>query len=215
HIGRALVVPTDVAEEAQCKRLIEQTVEQYGRIDTLFNNAGITVWAKFEDMQVLTPFEKVMQVNYMGSLYCSYYALPHLKETQGRIVVVSSLAGKTGVPFRSGYSASKFAMAGFFETLRIEIADHGVSVTVVCPDFVQTDTRLQAFGPDGKALQRSPVREGQVMTVDIAAAMILKAAANRKRELLMSLRGKVGLWIKLVAPGLVDKIAKRAVERGK
>lgn len=213
--GRALAIQTDVSVEAQCKNMVERTVEKYGRIDNLINNAGITIWAKFEDMQTLEPFEQVMRVNYLGSMYCTYYALPHLKETQGRIVAISSLAGKTGVPFRSGYSASKFALAGFFETLRIEVAPYGVSVTIIYPDFVQTGTRLQAFGPDGKPLMRSPVREGKVMQVDEAASIILKAVARRKREEIMSMRGKLGMWVKLIAPGLIDRIAKRAVERGK
>lgn len=210
-----MAIPTDVSVEAQCNNMVQRTVEKYGRIDNLINNAGITIWAKFEDMQTLEPFEQVMRVNYLGSLYCTYYALPYLKETQGRIVAISSLAGKTGVPFRSGYSASKFALSGFFETLRIEVAPYGVSVTLIFPDFVQTGTRLQAFGPDGKPLKRSPVREGEVMPVEEAGKIILKAVAKRKREEIMSARGKIGMWVKLIAPGLIDRIAKRAVERGK
>lgn len=214
--ARALVVVTDVGENDQCENLIKKTVAEYGRIDTLINNAGITVWAKFEEMETLEPFEKVMQVNYFGSLYCTHYALPYLKESKGRVVAVLSLAGKTGVPFRSGYSASKFAMAGFFETLRIEMADYGMSVTIIYPDFVRTDTRLQAFGPDGEKLKSRPMREGKrMMTVDQAAAIIVTATANRKREAVMSFRGKLAIWVKLIFPELVDKIAKRAVEKGK
>ena len=214
--GRALVVRTDIAEQDQCENLIERTVAEYGRIDTLYNNAGITVWAKFEEMKVLDPFEKVMRVNYLGSLYCTHYALPHLKESQGRIVAVSSLAGRTGVPYRSGYSASKFAMAGFFETIRIELAPYGISVTMIYPDFVQTNTRLKAFGPDGEQLKSRPMREGKrMMTADQAADQIIKTVGKRKRELIMSTRGKLGSWVKLIAPGLIDKIAARAVEKGK
>jgi len=213
--GRALVVETDVAEESQCKRLIEKTVVEYGRIDTLINNAGITIWAKFEDMKVLFPFEKVMQVNYLGSLYCTYYALPYLKESRGRLAAISSMAGRTGVPFRSGYSASKFALSGFFETLRIELAYTGISVTMIFPDFVQTNTRLQAFGPDGTHVNRSTVREGAVMGAETAADIILKAIVRRKREEIMSLRGKFGKYIKPFFPALIDRIARRAVEKGK
>lgn len=210
--GWVLVVSTDVSDEAQCKNLVERTAAEFGRVDTLINNAGVTMWAKFEEMEVLDPFEKVMRVNYLGSLYCTYYALPYLKESAGRIVVVSSMAGRTGVPFRSGYSASKFALAGFFETIRIELAEYGVSVTMTYPDFVKTDTRLQAFGPDGEKLDKRPLRKGKLMmTADKAAGLILKAAAKRKRELLMSARGKVGQWVKLIAPGIVDGVAKRAV----
>jgi len=211
--GRALVVPTDVSEEAQCKNLIEHTVMEFKRIDTLFNNAGITIWAKFEDMQTLLPFEKVMKVNYLGSLYCTYYALPFLKESRGRIVAVSSMAGKTGVPYRSGYSATKFALVGFFETLRIELARYGISVTIIYPDFVKTDTRLRAFGADGKPLLDRPMREGKsMMTVEECGQIILNATAKRRREVVMSLRGRVAQWIKLIAPGIVDRIAERAVK---
>ena len=214
--GRAIVVPTDVAQEAQCKTLIDRTVEEYGRIDTLYNNAGITIWALFEEMQVLHPFEAVMRVNYLGSVYCTHYALPYLKETKGRIVAVSSMAGKTGVPFRSGYSGSKHAIVGFFETIRIELKKYGISVTLIFPDFVKTNTRLKAFGADGEQIKKRPMREGKrMMTVDTAADLILKAVGKRKRELLMSGRGKLGMWVKLIAPSIVDRIAKRAVEKGK
>jgi short-subunit dehydrogenase len=210
--GRALVVPTDVAEEKQCQNLIEQTVNEYGRIDTLFNNAGITIWAIFEDMQVLFPFEKVMKVNYLGSLYCTHYALPYLKQSQGRIVAVSSLAGKTGVPFRSGYSASKFAMVGFFSGIRVELAKYGISVTIVYPDFVKTDTRLKAFGPNGKILQSRPLRRGKRMiTVEECSRKILLGTAKRKREIILSFRGKLLQWVNLIAPAIVDRVAARAV----
>ena len=133
--GQALIVPTDVSQESLCQALIAQTVQEYGRIDTLINNAGITMWAKFEEIRDLHLFEHMMQVNYLGSVYCTYHALPFLKQTRGRIVGVSSLTGKTGVPTRSGYAATKHAMAGFFDSLRIELADYGVSVTMVYPGF--------------------------------------------------------------------------------
>ncbi len=131
-------------------------------------------------------------------------------------MTVSSLAGRTGAPYRSGYAASKFALAGFFETIRIELAPYGISVTMIYPDFVQTNTRLKAFGPDGEPLKSRPMREGKrMMTADQAADQIIKTVAKRKRELIMSTRGKIGSWVKLIAPGLIDKIATRAVEKGK
>jgi short-subunit dehydrogenase len=214
--GRALLVPTDVSDKMQCKGLIEQAVDEYGRIDTLFNNAGITMWAKFEDMQTLDPFEQVMKVNYLGSLYCTYYALPYLKQSQGRIVAVSSLAGKTGVPMRTGYSASKFAIAGFFSGIRIELMQYGISVTLVFPDFVKTDTRLQAFGPDGKVLGYRPLRKGKrMMTVEDCSRKILLATAKRKRESILSTRGKFVELFKLILPGLVDQKAVKAVREVK
>ena len=213
--GRAIAVPTDVADEAQCRRLIERTVEEYGRIDTLVNNAGLSMWARFDEVTDLAPFERMMRVNYLGSVYCTHAALPYLKRSRGRIVGVSSLTGRAGVPTRSGYAATKHAMAGFFDSLRIELADEGVSVTMVYPGFVSTGIRQRAFGPDGRPLGSSPVRESEVMTPEECARQIVRAAARRRRELLMTARAKVGAWLKLVAPGLVDRIARRAIERGR
>jgi short-subunit dehydrogenase len=213
--GRVVVVPTDVAEQSQCKNLIERTVEEYSQVDTLINNAGITMWARFDDIRDLTMVEQIMKVNYFGSVYCTHYALPHLKKSKGRIVGISSLAGRTGVPTRSGYAASKHAMAGFFDTLRIELADDGVSVTMIYPGFVATDVRRRAFGSDGKPLGRSPVREAEIMTAETCARLIVRAAVQRKRELVMTSRGKLGLWMKLIAPGLVDRVARKAIEDGR
>ena len=193
---KAVVVPTDVTEQSQCRNLIERTVAEYSRIDVLINNAGISMWARFDEISDLSLIEQIMRVNYFGSVYCTHYALPFLKQTQGRIVGISSLTGKTGVPTRSGYAASKHAMAGFFDTLRIELADYGISVTMIYPGFLATEVRQRAFAMDGKSLGISPVREDKVMTVDTCARLIVKAAAQRKRELVMTLRGKLGMWAK-------------------
>jgi short-subunit dehydrogenase len=209
--AQALVVPTNVALKHQCKKLIEETVKEYGSIDTLINNAGISMWARFEDIKDLSLMEQIMRVNYFGSIYCTYYALPYLKKARGRIVGISSLTGKAGVPTRTGYAASKHAMAGFFDSLRIELADYGISVTMIYPGFVATQVRKQAFGADGKPLERSPLRESEVMTAESCAQLILKAAAQRKRELVMTRRGRLGLWLKLIAPRLVDRMASEAI----
>jgi short-subunit dehydrogenase len=213
--GRAIAVPTDVGDEAQCRRLVERTVQEYGRIETLVNNAGVSMWARLDQVTDLAPFESMMRVNYMGSVWCTHAALPHHKRSRGRIVAVASLTGLTGVPTRSGYAASKHAMAGFFDSIRIELADEGVSVTVVYPGFVSTGIRERAYGPDGEPLRASPVRESQVMTPEECARQIVDAAAARRRELIMTMRGKVGAWIKLIAPGVVDRIARRAIEQGR
>jgi len=213
--GQAIVVPTDVTEQAQCQALIRKTVERFGRIDILVNNAGVTMWAYLDEVSDLSIFEKIMRVNYFGSLFCTHYALPHLKASHGQIVAVSSMTGKAGVPTRSGYAASKHAMVGFFDSLRIELAPDGIDVTIIYPDFVATETRQRAFGGDGKPLGSSPVREGEVMTVEECVDQMIPAIQKRKRELIMTLRGKVGQWIKLVAPELVDSIARNAIERGK
>lgn len=208
-------VVTDVADEAACRRLIDTAVARCGRLDTLIANAGITMWSRFEALESLEPFRRLMAVNYMGSVACTYHALPHLRQTRGRIVAVSSLTGKTGVPTRTGYAASKHAMVGFFDSLRIELLGSGVSITVACPDFVATETRERAMGADGEPLGESPVREGEVMTAEVCARKILAGAVARKRELIMSGRGKLGMWLKLIAPGLIDRIAARAIARGR
>jgi NAD(P)-dependent dehydrogenase (short-subunit alcohol dehydrogenase family) len=213
--GLAIVVRTDVSIPAQCANLIQRTVDEFGRIDALVNNAGITMWAKFEEVKDLNIFEQIMRVNYLGSMYCTHFALPHLKESRGQIVGISSLTGKTGVPTRSGYAASKHAMVGFFDSLRIEVAPYGVSVTMIYPGFVASEVRARAFGPDGKPLVTSPVREGEVMTVETCARLIVGAMTKRRRELVMTLRGKLGQWLKLITPGLVDRIASRAIQSGK
>ncbi len=213
--GRAIVVPTDVAEQAQCQNLVEKTVAAYGRLDTLINNAGISMWAKFDELKDLAVFERIMRVNYLGSVYLTAYALPYLKQTRGRIVAVSSLAGKNGIPTRSGYAASKHAMAGFFDSLRIELAGSGVTVTMIYPGFVTSEIRERAFGADGQPLKKSPVRESEVMTPQECARIIIAAIVRRKREEVMTLRGKLGQWVKLIAPGVVDRVAQRAIEEGK
>ncbi|HID37956.1 MAG TPA: SDR family oxidoreductase [Calditrichaeota bacterium] len=212
--AKALVVPTDVAEKEQCLLLIEKTVQEYGRIDTLVNNAGITMWALFEDVKDLALLERIMQVNFFGSVYCTYYALPHLKKSRGRIVGVASLTGKTGVPTRTVYSASKHAMAGFFDSLRIELAGSGVSVTLIFPGFVSTDIRERAINGEGKPLEESPLPENEMMPVERCVNIIVRAMQERKREVVMTARGKIGIWLKLIAPGLVDNIASKAIEKG-
>jgi short-subunit dehydrogenase len=204
----------DVAIERDCQALMAGAMVAFGRIDTLVNNAGVSMWARFEDIHDLSILERIMQVNYMGAVYCTRHALPYLGESRGRIVGISSLAGRTGVPTRTGYAASKHAMAGFFDSLRIELADTGITVTMIYPGFVATGIRENATGPDGRAILVSPVKEGEVMGVEECARRILRAIERREREVVMTARGKIGLWLKLLAPSLVDRIAKRAIERG-
>ena len=213
--ARVLAVPTDVAEEDQCRALVARAAAELGGVDVLVNNAGVSMWARFDELTDLAPVERIMRVNYLGAVFCTHAALPHLVRARGRIVAVSSLAGKTGVPTRTAYAASKHAMAGFFDSLRIELAPLGVTVTVAYPGFVATGVRRHAFGPDGRPLGTSPVREGEVMTAEECARRIVRAAARREREVVMTARGKVGQWLRLVAPGLTDELARRAIERGK
>jgi short-subunit dehydrogenase len=213
--GKALVVPTDVVQQSQCQNLVKKAVEEYGRIDTLINNAGITMFARFDEIEELALVDEIMRVNYLGSVYCTHYALPYLKQTRGRLVGISSLTGKTGVPTRSAYAASKHAMAGFFDTLRIELAGTGVSVTMIYPGYVATEVRQRAFGPDGKPLGKSHAKESELMTAGECAQAILRTAAQRKRELVMTFRAKLGMWLKLIAPGFIDKMAEKAIKKGR
>ncbi|MEO7520206.1 MAG: SDR family oxidoreductase [Gemmatimonas sp.] len=210
--GEALVVPTDVSIEASCRDAVETTVAHFGSLDILVNNAGLGSRGLFEDITDLSIFETLMRVNYLGSVWCTAHALPHLKRSRGRIVAVSSLAGLAGVPGRSAYGATKHAMAGFFDSLRVELEDSGVGVTVVYPGFVFSDINRRALAPDGKpfgdrAYQR---KKGETMETDECCRLILQAVASRDRELIMTWRGKVGRVLKLISPGLVDRMARRA-----
>ena len=209
------VVSLDVSVREACSALIRETIETFGQLDVLINNAGVTMWARFDEITAPETLLRLMEVNFWGSVWCTYYALPHLKQSKGRVVGVASLTGKTGVPTRSIYAATKHAMAGFFDSLRIELAESGVDITMIYPGFVQSEIRGRAIGPDGKAIGDSPVKEREVMTAEACARQILVATAARKRELVMTTRGKLGLWIKLIAPRLVDNIARKAIETGK
>lgn len=214
--GAAVVtVKADVAEERDCQAIVAGAVLAFGRVDTLVNNAGMSMWARFEEIRDVSVLDRIMRVNYMGAVYCTSHALPYLRKTRGRIVGISSLAGRTGVPTRTGYAASKHAMTGFFDSLRIELTGSGVSVTMIYPGFVSTGIRENATGPDGQPILVSPVREGEVMTVEDCVRRIVRAIERREREVVMTARGRMGLWLKLVAPGLVDRIARRAIEQGR
>ena len=208
-------VRADVANERDCQAIVAGAVLAFGRLDTLVNNAGVSMWARFEDIEDMSILERIMQVNYMGAVHCTRHALPHLRQSRGRIVGVASIAGMVGVPTRTGYAASTHAMRGFFDSLRIELDGSGVTVTMIYPDFVSTGIRENASGPDGKPIMLSPVKEGEVMSVEVCARRIVKAISRREREVVMTARGKMGLWLKLLAPALIDRMAKRAIERGR
>lgn len=213
--AEALVAPTDVTVPEQCRTLVERALARFEGIDALVNNAGMSMWARFDEVEDLSVFEALMRVNYLGSVYPTHYALPELKRRGGQIVCVASLAGLTGVPTRTGYAASKHAMIGFFDSLRVELRGTGVSVTVVAPDFVVSEIHRRSLGPDGQPLGESPMQESKIMTTEACARMILDAMTGRRRLVVGSLRGKVGRWARLVSPGLIDRIAERAVRRGR
>jgi short-subunit dehydrogenase len=155
-----------------------------------------------------------MRVNYLGPVLLTHHALPHLKRARGRIAVVASVAGLTGVPTRTGYAASKHAVFGFFDSLRIELESAGVTVTMIAPDFVLSEIHRRALGPDGRPLGRSPLHEARIMTAEECARRIVPAIERRRRLLITSRRGRAGRWVRLVAPGLIDRIARRAIASG-
>jgi short-subunit dehydrogenase len=213
--AETLVVPTDVSEEAACRALVEKTVDRFGGLDVLVNNAGVGMLARFEEVTDLSLYERLMRVNYLGSVYPTFYALPHLKRSRGQIVAVSSLVGLTGVPMRTAYAATKHAQVGFFDSLRIELREAGVSVTVIAPYFVQSEIRKRSPGPDGRTVEGSPVRETEIMSAEECARRVVRAMERRQRMLVMSFKGKLGRWVRLFAPGLVDRMAAEAVRKGK
>ena len=213
--AKVVTISADVAVAADCKKIVDAAIGSFGRIDTLINNAGMTMWARFADIKDVSMLERIMQVNYMGAVYCTHYALPHLIKSKGRLVGVASLTGLVGVPTRTGYAASKHAMRGFFDSLRIELAESGVSVTMIYPGFVATGIRENATGSDGKPAKIDPVGKHNVMSAEECARIIVRAIARRQREEIMTLKGKLGQWLKLIAPRVIDGIAKRAVEGNK
>ncbi|SDI43472.1 Short-chain dehydrogenase [Ferrimonas sediminum] len=211
--GEAEVCPCDVAQPEQCQQLVHQTLAHFGRLDILINNAGITMWSRFDDLEDLGVFERLMRVNYLGAVYLTHAALPALKHSRGSVVAVASIAGLTGVPCRSGYAASKHAMVGFFDSLRIELKDQGVDVTLICPDFVVSQTHKRAMGADGHPLGQTPMQESKIMTAERCAQLCLTAISRRERLLITSLRGKLGRWLRLLAPGFIDALADRAIRQ--
>ncbi len=206
--GEVLVVPTDVSNEAQCKALIEKTIARYGRLDMLINNAGMAASALFDKFPDLCLFKQTMDINFYGAVYCTYYALPYLKQTCGRIVAVSSLGGKTALPYNTPYCASKYAMHGFYDSLRMELYQSGVSCTVVCPSWVATEFHESQLNKEGvpRGAGGRAYYTRSTMTSDRCARIILNAADKRRREVLMG-PGALAVWLKLIAPGFLDWFA--------
>ena len=203
--AEALVLPTDVSDEAQCRALVEKTVEAFGKLDMLINNAGLAVSGLLEDFPDLHLFRYTMDVNFYGAVYCTYYALPHLKQTKGRIVVMSSLGGKAAMPFNTPYVASKFAMHGFYDSLRMELKRHGVSATVVCPWWVVTEFHEAQMNVEGvpRGARGRSLYTRKMMTAEQCAEITLRAAYRRRREVLMG-PGVLAVWLKAFFPGFVD-----------
>jgi short-subunit dehydrogenase len=209
----ALALTTDVTDDAQNRALIDRAVEAFGRIDVLVSNAGVSMHAWFEDTTDFSTYERLMRVNFLPSVALVRFALPHLKKTRGLIVGVSSMAGKTGVPARTAYCASKFALGGFFEALRIELSGTGVDVSMIFPGVVATEIRRHGLNAAGTTAGVSGLAEEDAMSAEECARQIIGAMRSRRRELVMTGRGKVGMWLKLLAPQVVDKMALAALHK--
>ncbi len=210
--AQTLWVQTDVSVQDDCKRLVAETINRFGRIDALINNAGRSAHALFEEVGDLAWYEDLMRVNLWGSVWCTHAALPHLKAAKGSIVAVSSLAGLVGVPGRSAYGASKFAMTGFFESLRAELKGAGVSVTTAYPGVVATRIRHRGYNAQGGELGSSSLKEDAAMPVEQCARLIVDGMNARKREVVMTAKGKIGRFLKLLFPALVENMALAAVK---
>ena len=201
-----LCVRTDVALESDCKRLIDITFENFGKIDILINNAGISMRALFKDMD-LEVMHRVMDVNFYGTVYCTKYALPHLLASKGSLVGIISIAGYLGLPGRTAYSASKFAIRGFLDTIRIEHLHSGLHVLVAAPGFTASEVRKVALTADGTPQGETPRNEGAMMSAETCAHAIAKAVRKRKRTLVLTfIEGKLSVFLGKFFPALLDRL---------
>jgi short-subunit dehydrogenase len=201
--GDAIYVITDVSSEGDCKNLVARTIETYGTVDILVNNAGLSMRASFIDVD-LSVLHKLMNVNFWGTVYCTKYALPYLLERKGTIVGVSSVAGFHGLPGRTGYSASKFAIHGFLETIRIENLKKGLHVMIIAPGFTTTDIRRHALLANGSEQGESPRDEHKLMTPEYVASWVLKGIRKKKRNKLLTWDGRLTALFQRIIPGFVD-----------
>lgn len=209
ELGRdqILAVQTDVTREEECRLLVEKTVDRFGRIDVLINNAGISMRALFEEVS-LDVMHRLMDVNFWGTVYCTKYALPWLLKSKGTVTGIISVAGHVGLPGRSGYAASKFAVRGFLDTLRIENLKNGLHVLVVAPGFTASEVRLSALTANGSQQGESPRNEAAMMSAETCAAHIFNAIKKRKRSLILTFKeGKLTVFLGKWWPSLLDKLA--------
>ena len=201
-----LITPTDVSREDDCHTLIHQTIQHFGQIDILINNAGISMRALFEEVD-LKVIRQLMDVNFYGTVYCSKYALPYLLATKGSLVGVISIAGYVGLPGRTGYSASKFAIRGFLDTLRIENLKKGLHVLVAAPGFTASEVRQSALTTDGSQQGETPRDESKMMSSEDCARHIVRAILKRKRSLILTFtEGKLTVFLGKFFPSLLDKL---------
>ena len=199
-----LALKCDVSINEDCKNLIAQTISKFGKIDILINNAGISMRAIFNDME-LDVLEKVMAINFYGTVYCTKYALPHILKAKGSVVGVSSIAGYVGLPARTAYSASKYAMQGFLDALRTENLKKDLHVMVACPGFTASNIRNTALAADGSAQGETPREEAKMMTAEQVANHIVKGVEKKKRTLVLTSQGKMVVFLSKFFPRFVEK----------
>ena len=201
--GKAYIVKTDVSVESECKNLIDKTIEKYGTVNILVNNAGLSMRAAFIDVD-LKVLHRLMDVNFWGTVYCTKYALPYLIENRGSLIGVSSVAGFHGLPGRTGYSASKFAIHGFLETIRIENLKKGLHVMIIAPGFTSTEIRRHALVANGTEQGESPRVEQDLMSPKYVARWVLKGIMKKKRNKLLTWDGKLTALFQRIIPTVVD-----------
>jgi len=202
---KILSVKTDVSNESDCRNLIKKTIEKFGTIDILINNAGISMRAIVEEVD-LSVLKRVMDVNFWGTVYCTKFALPWLIASKGTVVGVSSIAGYKGLPGRSGYSASKFAVQGFLEVLRIENMKKGLHVLIACPGFTASNIRTNALAADGSQQGESPRNEKKMMTPDKVAERIIEGIRRKKHRIILTTQGNITVTLNKFFPKTVDKL---------
>jgi short-subunit dehydrogenase len=204
---QVVITKTDVSSELDCNNLIIRTIQEFGRIDILVNNAGISMRALFKDLD-LEVMKQVMDINFWGTVYCTKHALPYLLEAKGSVVGISSIAGYVGLPGRTGYSASKFAMHGFLESLRCENLKTGLHVLVAAPGFTASNIRKAALTANGTSQGETPRKEEKMMSAEEVATHLYRAITKRKRTLILTFKeGKLTVFLKKIAPALLDKMA--------
>ncbi|MFN3759394.1 MAG: SDR family oxidoreductase [Algoriphagus aquaeductus] len=204
----------DAGSEADNQRVATETLAHYGRIDILINNAGISMRALFQDLD-LEVFRKVMDTNFWGTVYATKFCLPAILESKGSIIGISSINGYRGTPARTAYTASKYAMNGFFESLRTEVMKKGVHVLVVAPGFTSSNIRNTALTADGSSQGESPRDESKMMSSEEVAEHILKAVLKRKRDLVLTGQGKLAVFLNKWMPGIMDGIVYNQMAKEK
>ena len=209
-----LALVADVSVEADMKKLVEQTIARFGRLDVLINNAGLSMRSMLVDTDP-SVIKKLMDVNFMGTVYATRYALPYIQQTKGSIVGISSIAGFRGLPVRSGYSASKFAMNGFLEALRTELLHSGVHVLTACPGFTASNIRFTALDAHGQLTGETMRDEGTMMSAEECADHILRAVKVRKRTLILTTQGKLTVFLNKWLPGLMDTLVYNTLAKEK